>query len=113
MALTLPPAIPIRRLPRIYRPAALDAAAAATPAADAAKAPGATEGTLHRPSAKAADKKPAKKAAKPAGSTWVDDAAKRRGIKTRGDSGGGRDRSRPPPRNPPRYHGSNAAIAPS
>jgi translation initiation factor IF-2 len=71
-------------------------AAAAT--ADGVKAPGATEGTLHRPSAKTADKKPAKKAAKPAGSTWVDDAAKRRGIKTRGDSGGGRDGWRGGPR---------------
>jgi translation initiation factor IF-2 len=57
-----------------------------------------SEGTLHRPAvkpgekdAKAADKKVVKKVAKPAGSTWSDDANKRRGIKTRGDASGGRD----------------------
>jgi translation initiation factor IF-2 len=70
---------------------------ATAPAADATKAPAGTEGTLHRPSTKTAEKKPAKKA-KPAGSTWVDEAAKRRGIKTRGDSGGGRDGWRGGPR---------------
>ncbi|HUL94480.1 MAG TPA: translation initiation factor IF-2 [Usitatibacter sp.] len=65
--------------------------------ADAAAAPGAAapEGTLHRPVLKPgekdakADKKP-KRAAKPA-SAWVDDVARRRAIKTRGDASGGRD----------------------
>ena len=58
----------------------------------------ASEGTLHRPSAKigekdgkAADKKGAKKIAKPAATSWTDDANKRRAIKTRGDASGGRD----------------------
>jgi len=49
-----------------------------------------TEGTLHRPAVKpaetAADKKSVKKPAK--GGVWKDEAAKRRGIKTRGDTGG-------------------------
>jgi translation initiation factor IF-2 len=59
--------------------------------------PPASEGTLHRPAAKpadkdakAADKKVVKKVVKPA-STWSDDAAKRRTIKTRGDASGGRE----------------------
>jgi translation initiation factor IF-2 len=49
----------------------------------------ASEGTLHRPVLSPADKekKPVKKKAT---STWSDDAAKRRMIKTRGDSTGGR-----------------------
>ena len=60
------------------------------------KDPPPTEGTLHRPVIKDADgtvktdKKPVKKPAK-TGSTWADDANKRRGIKTRGDASGGRD----------------------
>ena len=82
----------------------------AVPAADAAvenrprigervvlkKDPPASEGTLHKPVLKPgekeakADKKAVKKPAKPAGS-WADDLAKRRGIKTRGDTSGGRD----------------------
>ena len=51
--------------------------------------PAASEGTLHRPVLSPADKekKPVKKKAT---STWSDDAAKRRMIKTRGDSTGGR-----------------------
>ncbi len=60
--------------------------------------PPASEGTLHRPSAKpgekdakSADKKGAKKVAKPAATSWTDDANKRRAIKTRGDASGGRD----------------------
>ena len=60
--------------------------------------PPASEGTLHRPAvkpgekdAKAADKKGAKKIAKPAATSWTDDANKRRTIKTRGDASGGRD----------------------
>ncbi len=59
--------------------------------------PPASEGTLHRPAAKpadkdakVADKKVVKKVVKPA-STWSDDAAKRRTIKTRGDASGGRE----------------------
>ena len=68
------------------------AEAAAAPAAPAAKE---SEGTLHRPVLKPADKdakdkKGAKRAARPA-SAWVDDQARRRGIKTRGDASGGRD----------------------
>src|SRR6185436_16611322 len=65
--------------------------AAEAPAAGAA-AP-APEGTLHRPVLKpgeAKDKKGPKRAAKPA-SAWVDDVARRRAIKTRGDASGGRD----------------------
>jgi translation initiation factor IF-2 len=54
----------------------------------------APEGTLHRPVLKPgeakADKKGPKRTAKPA-SSWVDDQARRRGIKTRGDTSGGRD----------------------
>jgi translation initiation factor IF-2 len=64
----------------------------AKPAA-AAPAPGTSEGTLHKPVLKPgekADKKPAKRAAKPA-SSWVDDQARRRAIKTRGDASGGRE----------------------
>ena len=52
---------------------------------------------MHRPAAKpaekdakGADKKVVKKVVKPA-STWSDDAAKRRTIKTRGDASGGRE----------------------
>ncbi len=62
-------------------------AAADVPAAQA------SEGTLHKPVLKPGEKevkKPAKRAAKPA-SAWVDDQARRRAMKTRGDSSGGRD----------------------
>ncbi len=70
------------------------AKADAKPAAgDAAATAAAPEGTLHRPvlkpGEKEKDKKP-KRAAKPA-SAWVDDVARRRAIKTRGDTSGGRD----------------------
>ena len=44
-------------------------------------------GTLHKPAAKEGDKKPA--VDKKPGTAWKDDAAKKRGIKTRGDAGGG------------------------
>jgi translation initiation factor IF-2 len=45
-------------------------------------------GTLHKPAAKPGEeKKPVKKDGKPG--AWKDDAAKKRGIKTRGDAGGG------------------------
>ena len=58
--------------------------------------PPVSEGTLHRPVLKPGekeakvDKKVVKKPVKPAGS-WADDLSKRRGIKTRGDTSGGRD----------------------
>jgi translation initiation factor IF-2 len=57
----------------------------------------ANTGTLHRPVIKNADgevkdKKNVKKTAKPATATsWTDELAKRRGIKTRGDASGGRE----------------------
>jgi translation initiation factor IF-2 len=62
----------------------------------AAAAPATSEGTLHRPVLKTGDKdaktekKGAKRAAKPA-SAWVDDVARRRAMKTRGDTSGGRE----------------------
>ena len=70
--------------PDVKAPAEAPAAGAAAP-----------EGTLHRPVLKpgekdAKDKKGPKRAAKPA-SAWVDDVARRRAIKTRGDASGGRD----------------------
>ncbi len=61
-----------------------------------AKAETASEGTLHRPVLKPGekeakgDKKGPKRAARP-GSAWVDDVARRRAIKTRGDTSGGRE----------------------
>jgi translation initiation factor IF-2 len=60
-------------------------------AAEQAKAEAAgVSGTLHKPAAKAGEepKKAGAKKAAPA-STWKDDAAKKRGIKTRGDTAGG------------------------
>ncbi|HET9579430.1 MAG TPA: translation initiation factor IF-2 [Usitatibacter sp.] len=75
-------------------PKAEAAATAAAPAAPGAAAP-AGEGTLHRPQIKPTeakgDKKGPKRAAKPAGSSWADEAARRRAIKTRGDASGGRE----------------------
>ena len=65
-----------------------EAPAADTGAPSQAKAP-ASEGTLHRPALKAPEKKPAKKPARPT-TSWADEMAKRRGMKTRGDGGGGR-----------------------
>ena len=68
----------------------------AKPAGDASAAGATPEGTLHRPVLKPGekegkgDKKGPKRAAKPA-SAWVDDVARRRAIKTRGDTSGGRD----------------------
>ncbi len=64
-------------------------------APEAAKAES-SEGTLHRPVLKPGekeakgDKKAPKRTAKPA-SAWVDDVAKRRTIKTRGDTSSGRE----------------------
>src|SRR5688572_17687671 len=55
-------------------------------------APAASEGTLHRPVLKPGEKeakKAPKRTAKP--SAWVDDVARRRAMKTRGDASGGRD----------------------
>jgi translation initiation factor IF-2 len=80
-------------------------AEAAPEAKPAAGDKAASEGTLHRPVLKPAEKqaksdkksKPDKKAVKPA-TSWVDDAAKRRAIKTRGDSTGGRGAWRAGPR---------------
>jgi len=86
--------------------------------APAAKAPeGATEGTLHKPAPKPgekAEKKPAKRAAKPA-SAWVDDQARRRAMKTRGDTTGGRDawRSRAGARHRGDEEGGTAFAAPA
>ena len=60
------------------------------------KDPVASEGTLHKPVLKPgekeakSDKKTVKKAVKPT-TSWKDDMAKRRTIKTRGDASGGRD----------------------
>ncbi|HET7547007.1 MAG TPA: translation initiation factor IF-2 [Usitatibacter sp.] len=88
--------------------------AEAPPAAKPAA--GATEGTLHKPAPKPgekAEKKPAKRAAKPA-SAWVDDQARRRAMKTRGDTSGGRDawRSRAGARHRGEEDGANAFAAP-
>lgn len=62
------------------------------------KDPPPSEGTLHRPVLKPGEKdaktekKGVKKATKPATtSSWADEMAKRRSIKTRGDTSGGRD----------------------
>ncbi|MBI3523579.1 MAG: translation initiation factor IF-2 [Betaproteobacteria bacterium] len=58
---------------------------AETPAAVPKIGPAAgVSGTLHKPTVKPEDKKAVKK---PLSSTWKDDAAKKRGIKTRGDTG--------------------------
>ncbi len=71
-------------------PAASDEAQApAAPAAEAPAKPDVTQGTLHRPTGRPEPKKAVKKAAKPT-SSWADELAKRRTIKTRGDMGGGR-----------------------
>jgi translation initiation factor IF-2 len=67
-----------------------DAKLAGVAPAAAAAAP---EGTLHRPVLKPGetkDKKGPKRPVKPA-SAWVDDMARRRAMKTRGDASGGRD----------------------
>jgi translation initiation factor IF-2 len=102
------------------QPAAEQAAPAAAkaPAEGAAKADGAADGTLHRPAPKPGDKvekKVVKKPAKP-GSSWADEAAKRRGIKTRGDASGGRDGWRSPRGGRGRHaddDGPNAFSAPT
>lgn len=84
------------------KPAAEEATPAA-PAAEAAPAPAAetkTEGTLHIPKAEekteAEKKKGAKKKAAPA-TGWVEEGAKKRGIKVKGDltGGGWREKGKP------------------
>jgi translation initiation factor IF-2 len=92
-----------------------EAPKAEAPAAKAAE--GATEGTLHKPAPKPgekAEKKPAKRAAKPA-SAWVDDQARRRAMKTRGDTSSGRDawRSRAGARHRGDEEGGAAFAAPA
>jgi translation initiation factor IF-2 len=85
--------------PAVAEQPAAAAADAKAPAAGAAKPEATAEGTLHRPTAKPGDKvdkKVVKKPAKPGTSSWADEAAKRRGIKTRGDASGGRDGWRSP-----------------
>jgi translation initiation factor IF-2 len=63
-------------------------APAKTVKADGAKpAEPAKEGTLHRPVAKPGDKKPVKKA-KTTTTTWMEETAKKRTLKTRGDTFG-------------------------
>jgi translation initiation factor IF-2 len=87
--------------PAVQAPAATPAVAQA---GEAQKPAAGTEGTLHRPAAKPGekgDKKPAKKAVKT--STWAEEAAKRRTIKTRGDTSGGRDGWRGGPRSRTRH----------
>ncbi|MES2354132.1 MAG: translation initiation factor IF-2 [Pseudomonadota bacterium] len=76
--------------------------------------------TLHKPAtAKPAEKKATKKSAKPAGgASWGDDAAKRRAIKTRGDTSGGREGWRGGPKGKSHKHsdaseGQHAFNAPT
>ncbi len=60
--------------------------AVATP--PAAAAPATTDGTLHKPTLKPGEKKPEKKTKVTRQVAWTDDSARRRAIKTRGDTGG-------------------------
>jgi translation initiation factor IF-2 len=66
--------------------AATNVAAVATP--PAAAAPATTDGTLHKPTLKPGEKKPEKKTKVTRQVAWTDDSARRRAIKTRGDTGG-------------------------
>ncbi len=59
-------------------------AEAPTAVSKAGAAVAGVSGTLHKPAVKPEDKKAVKK---PLSSTWKEDAAKKRGIKTRGDTG--------------------------
>jgi translation initiation factor IF-2 len=69
--------------------AAADKAAAEQAAAEGKGAAPVGEGTLHRPAAKAGEKTEKKeKPKKLVTSTWKDDAARKRVLKTRGDTGG-------------------------
>ncbi|MFZ5556714.1 MAG: translation initiation factor IF-2 [Pseudomonadota bacterium] len=78
-------------VPEAAPAAVAPAEAAAEKPALQAEAPKVSEGTLHRPALKAGEgeakgeRKPGKKAVKQ--STWKEDVAKRRTIKTRGDTG--------------------------
>ncbi|HVK56591.1 MAG TPA: translation initiation factor IF-2 [Burkholderiales bacterium] len=89
----LTPAPVVENSPAVAAVAVVEPAVGEPPK-QAAGAPG-TDGTLHRPPAKPGEKvekKPAKKAVKPPSSGgWVDESAKKRGIKTRGDASGGRE----------------------
>jgi translation initiation factor IF-2 len=75
------------------------------------KAP-ASEGTLHRPTGKAdeKDKKAVKKPARPT-TSWADEMAKRRTMKTRGDAGGGRGGWRTGSRSGPRHRDEESQVA--
>ena len=89
------------------------------PVAPPAPVARAAEGTLHKPADKKASDKPADKKPAPAAdkksiksanvsSTWQDDAKKRSaGIKTRGNTGGGRDAWRGGPRGRRPAHGDD------
>ncbi|WIM06452.1 MAG: translation initiation factor IF-2 [Candidatus Nitricoxidivorans perseverans] len=84
---------------------------AAAGQAKAEPAAAGVSGTLHKPAAKPGEeaKKGAKKA-KPA-TAWKDDAAKKRGIKTRGDAGGGAGGWRGGPRGRHGRHGNHGEDA--
>ncbi|MBK7814394.1 MAG: translation initiation factor IF-2 [Rhodocyclaceae bacterium] len=81
-------------------------------AAEQAKADAGVSGTLHKPAGKPGEeaKKPGTK--KGPGGAWKDDAAKRRGIKTRGDAAGGAGgwRGGPRGRSGGRHHEDAAAA---
>jgi translation initiation factor IF-2 len=66
---------------------------AEAPKADAKPAaPATSEGTLHKPVLKPGEKEAKAKPKRPArASAWVDDVARRRAMKTRGDASGGRE----------------------
>ncbi|HZV55188.1 MAG TPA: translation initiation factor IF-2 [Rhodocyclaceae bacterium] len=58
-------------------------------AAEQAKGEAGVSGTLHKPAAKPGEEAKKPGAKKAPGTAWKDDAAKKRGIKTRGDTAGG------------------------
>jgi translation initiation factor IF-2 len=82
-------------------------------AAEQAKGDAGVTGTLHKPAAKSGEE--AKKSAgkKATGTAWKDDAAKKRGIKTRGDTAGGAGgwRGGPRGRSGGRHHDENVVPA--
>ena len=71
---------PVAEVPKAAEPAAAVETKKASP-----------EGTLHKPTVKPGDKaaKPKEKAPKKTVTSWKDEAGKRRGLKTRGDTSGG------------------------
>ncbi len=82
-------------------------------AADQAKAADAgVSGTLHKPAGKPGEEAKKPGAKKAPGGAWKDDAAKRRGIKTRGDTAGGAGgwRGGPRGRSGGRHHEDAAAA---